>query len=295
MSITRAARPKDNFYVLRNEISGDRKLSWAARGMLIYLLSKPDDWVISIQNLVNETADSESPMGRDAVYKVMGQLIEAGYVSRVQSRKSGKMMAVEYVAHESPEPLTDLPDTASPHTASPDTVKPTLLNTETKLTTESGKKAAKQTNEPPPKTGPFQDAINAQSRQGRARLNRPKAWAAWQRLSKVHGEQKLLAAYKRYLTTDKDAQRDNGDWQAGLQVWLNQKADIWLDQHTKATTAPTLQVIRNMVIGAIYAPTSGFDEYKAGMTFQEAKDLVAAAEADGRLVPRPKVTEHVDF
>lgn len=275
MSITRAARPKDNFYVLRNEISGDRKLSWAARGMLIYLLSKPDDWVISIQNLVNETADSESPMGRDAVYKVMGQLIEAGYVSRVQSRKSGKMMAVEYVAHESPEPLTDLPDTASPHTASPDTVKPTLLNTETKLTTESGKKAAKQTNEPPPKTGPFQDAINAQSRQGRARLNRPKAWAAWQRLSKVHGEQKLLAAYKRYLSTDKDAQRDNGDWQAGLQVWLNQKVDLWIDQAPPRSKPVDVDLIRGMIQTRDASPSFAWPEDRVGMTEAEARKMIA--------------------
>lgn len=156
-------------------------------------------------------------------------------------------------------------------------------------------KGAKKSENQPPKSGPFQDAINAQSQTGRSRLKRPQAWAAWQRLSKVHGEEKLLAAYKRYLSTDKDAQRDNGDWQAGLQVWLNQKADIWLDQHTKATAAPTLQMIRNMVIGAIYAPTSGFDEYKAGMSFQEAKDLVAAAEADGRLEPRSKITQVVDF
>ena len=154
-------------------------------------------------------------------------------------------------------------------------------------------KRAKPAQEPPPKTGPFQDAINAQSQQGRARLNRPKAWIAWQRLSKVHGEEKLLAAYKRYLSTDKDAQRDNGDWQAGLQVWLNQKAEIWIDAQTKATAPPSLQMIRRWVEGAINAPTLGFDEWKAGMSFQEARELVAAAEADGRLTPRPKITEEV--
>lgn len=169
------------------------------------------------------------------------------------------------------------------------------LEPEPNIDTNVSIKGAKKSENQSPKLGPFQDAINAQSQTGRSRLKRPQAWAAWQRLSKIHGEEKLLAAYKRYLSTDKDAQRDNGEWQAGLQVWLNQKADIWLEQHTKAKTAPTLQMIRNMVIGAIYAPTSGFDEYKAGMTFQEAKDLVAAAEADGRLVPRPKVTEDMDF
>jgi uncharacterized protein YdaU (DUF1376 family) len=80
-------------------------------------------------------------------------------------------------------------------------------------------------------------------------------------------------------------------------TWLNEKG--YLDDFKSAPKPnngkPTLQMIRNMVIGAIYAPTSGFDEYKAGMSFQDAKDLVAAAEADGRLVPRPKITEDMDF
>lgn len=241
-----------------------------------------------------ETLAKKTSMTGRGVQKVIRSIEDLGLLERQESTgRSNKYLLkipLNGVHPQEDDPRTPFTPPLNgvhptPEPRSPNTSEIHQLN---KKETRTRKKPAQ---EPPPKTGPFQDAINAQSRQGRARLNRPKAWIAWQRLSKVHGEDKLLAAYKRYLSTDKDAQRDNGDWQAGLQVWLNQKADLWIEQHAQETAAPTLQVIRSMVIGAIYAPTSGFDEWKAGMTFQEAKDLVAAAEADGRLTPRPKITE----
>lgn len=131
MSIIRGSRPKEGYYVLRNEISGNKKLSWAARGLLVYLLSKPDNWKVSIANLVNETAESGAPLGRDGVYKLINQLIEAGYILRTQGRESGKMSSIEYIVCETVSPLT-----ASPLTDLPDTVKPTLINTDSLEKTE---------------------------------------------------------------------------------------------------------------------------------------------------------------
>jgi hypothetical protein len=239
---------------------------------------------------IDRLGQKTSMAGR-SVQRIIRELENMGFVKRDEVIGRGNRYWILapltecHPRHSVTPPLTQCHPT-------PDTVSPNTSMIHQGNTSKSAK-PKKPAQEPPPKTGPFQDAINAQSQQGRARLNRPKAWAAWQRLSKVHGEDKLLAAYKRYLSTDKDAQRDNGDWQAGLQVWLNQKADLWIEQHKQATAAPTLLMVRRWVEGAILAPTSGFDEWKAGMTFQEAKDLVAAAEADGRLTPRPKITEQV--
>lgn len=53
MNIRRAPRPKSNFYLLDKRISEDRRLSWAARGLLIPLLGKPDN-LVSIQELTAE-------------------------------------------------------------------------------------------------------------------------------------------------------------------------------------------------------------------------------------------------
>ena len=146
MSIVRAPRPKGNFYILDKRISEDCNLSWGARGMLIFLLGKPDNWRVSIQNLVNETSGSNRKSGRDAVYAFLAELKDAGYITVFQNRsESGAFGETDYLVHEHSEPLTAkpeaviqplpvLPDTTRPYTASPNTGKPntadpTLIST----------------------------------------------------------------------------------------------------------------------------------------------------------------------
>jgi hypothetical protein len=141
VSIVRAPRPKGNFYILDKRISEDGNLSWGARGMLIFLLGKPDNWRVSIQNLVNETTKSKKKSGRDAVYAYLAELREAGYITVYQNRsESGVFGETDYLVHEHSEPLTeipdtavsplpDLPDTALPDAVIPDTVQPNTVNT----------------------------------------------------------------------------------------------------------------------------------------------------------------------
>lgn len=129
MSIRRAPRPESNFYLLDKRISEDKRLSWGARGMLIFLLGKPDHWEVSVANLINETAGSAKKSGRDAVYGMLKELESAGYLSRDKARsKGGEFGGVDYIVHESP--LTEKPDTVKPYTDEPDTVNPTQVSTE---------------------------------------------------------------------------------------------------------------------------------------------------------------------
>lgn len=142
MSITRAPRPESNFYVLNKSISEDRRLSWAARGMLIYLLGKPDHWKVSIAALINETGEAKKPTGRDGVYTIINELLAAGYLMREPQRDGGRFGGDAYQVSESPHrapPDTEKPDTVdSPDTAQPDTAKPTQAKTDPK----QGKKEA---------------------------------------------------------------------------------------------------------------------------------------------------------
>ena len=125
--IVRAPRPQGNFYILDKVISEDGRLSWGARGLLVYLLGKPDHWQVSPAALVNDTAASSKPSGRDAVYSLLGELRTVGYVRREQPRGAdGALLAVRYLVSETPQPenteaapLTALPLTAQPLPANP--------------------------------------------------------------------------------------------------------------------------------------------------------------------------------
>ena len=134
MSIVRSPRPFTNFSILDNRIAEDSSLSWGARGLLVFLLSKPDNWSISVSHLIRCTRGAKKKTGRDGVYALINELIEEGYLTRVaQSKVDGKFSEMEYVVHDVKQDKkacsnTDLPDTGKPHTDLPDTGKPHTAN-----------------------------------------------------------------------------------------------------------------------------------------------------------------------
>lgn len=131
MSIIRAPRPDSNFYLLNKEISEDKALGWAARGLLIFLLGKPDHWAVSVQALVNEVENSSESTGRDRTYSLIAQLIDAGYIVRRQGKgEAGKFSSYDYLVSEKPLPAQPHPDL--PYTAQPYPVKPTLVSIDDK-------------------------------------------------------------------------------------------------------------------------------------------------------------------
>lgn len=139
MSIKRAKR-NNNFTVLSNKVF-DSNLSWRAIGVLGYLLSKPDDWEVSIANLVNHTKQSKSPLGRDGVYAVINELVDAGFIQRQQkSTDGGKFGNIEYTVYDEPLP-------ANPYTANPFPANPIQLNTENILNTKDNQKTIMSTNQ----------------------------------------------------------------------------------------------------------------------------------------------------
>jgi hypothetical protein len=149
MSIIRAAR-KNQFYILPTPTIEDDRLSWEARGMLVYLLSKQDNWTVQIKDLINRTKNAiGKSSGRDKVYSVLKELQMAGYIVRRYDRQGGVFQGMTYEVSEIPDldagaafiasqkkgkdqPFTDLPEMVppgadSPNTAQPDPVKPDAL------------------------------------------------------------------------------------------------------------------------------------------------------------------------
>ena len=80
--IVRATKDKDNPYkqVRRATFDGSN-LSFEARGVLAYILMKPDDWETNIGDIMRE-----GNIGREKAYRIVNELIEHGYAERCDGR-----------------------------------------------------------------------------------------------------------------------------------------------------------------------------------------------------------------
>ena len=122
-TIIRAPR-RHRFVILDQRAVEDTRLSWAARGLLAYLLSRPDDWRVLINDL-----RKRGDLGRDGIYKLLRELRDTVYMQFQRSRdEQGRIRGGTYLVQEiSTPPHPDLPDTAEPDTVLPDPVKPEAL------------------------------------------------------------------------------------------------------------------------------------------------------------------------
>lgn len=87
-TIQRAPKDRENPYRLINRHAmEDDRLTFEARGVLAYILVKPDNWEIQINDLRRAGGT-----GRDKVYRILNELIAFGYITREQHMQSdGKM------------------------------------------------------------------------------------------------------------------------------------------------------------------------------------------------------------
>lgn len=110
-TIRRAAR-RHRYVIVDQAAVEDTRLSWAARGLLAYLLSRPDDWKV----LVNDFK-KRGNLGRDGIYALLRELRQAGYVRFERNRDAqGRMRGGTYIVSE------------IPHSASPDVAQPEPAN-----------------------------------------------------------------------------------------------------------------------------------------------------------------------
>lgn len=93
--------PENPFVMMDKRALADPQLSYKAKGILAYLLSRPDNWTINIVDVVNH-----SPDGEFAVRTGIKELIFAGYVQRKVERNE-KHQIVRWVieVYEQPQPI----------------------------------------------------------------------------------------------------------------------------------------------------------------------------------------------
>lgn len=124
-TIKRAAHDRDNpYFIMRRDAAQDSSLSFEARGILAYLLSKPDDWKVYVGDLRREGG-----IGRDQLRRILRELETAKYLTRQRSKDRRGQWDWECLVHEKPalSPSTGFPSMDNPATGKPATVN-TAIN-----------------------------------------------------------------------------------------------------------------------------------------------------------------------
>ena len=86
----------DNYMVISNGIARDERLSFEARGLLVFMLSMSDDWNFSIKGLVNQTG-----MKRSVILRIVKELRDCGYILiKQETKKDGKFTAKTWELYE---------------------------------------------------------------------------------------------------------------------------------------------------------------------------------------------------
>jgi hypothetical protein len=66
-----------NFGVAPNELLNDSSISLKAKGLYVYMQSKPDDWVFSVDRICFQNKD-----GVDSIRSAINELVQSGYLSK---------------------------------------------------------------------------------------------------------------------------------------------------------------------------------------------------------------------
>ena len=70
---------KENFTSIHNKLINDSRISLKAKGIMLYMLSKPENWKYNPKEIAKNSKD-----GLDSVYSGIKELIGAGYISRAR-------------------------------------------------------------------------------------------------------------------------------------------------------------------------------------------------------------------
>jgi len=122
-----------SFKIISLEATEDPRLSWAAKGLHTYMISRPPNWKIYFNDLLNR-----SNCGRDKLRKLLSELEQFGYLEKEQLRDDSTSQFLGNVYKVYKSPLTEKPFTGSPSTGSPSPENPPLSNKES--TNEKKKK-----------------------------------------------------------------------------------------------------------------------------------------------------------
>ena len=121
MPVFRVDKSRD-FTVVANCVFKDRSLSAKAKGILVEMLSLPENWDYTLKGLTTLFSD-----GIDSIRQGINELEKHGYIMRERKRDArGRLGGMEYVIYETPhKPVENSIDSAAPVSPEPTTENPT--------------------------------------------------------------------------------------------------------------------------------------------------------------------------
>ena len=99
MAIIRVSKDRNNPYVTLNKtVLEDGNLSFKAKGIHVYLMSKPDNWICKKEDLIKKSKD-----GENSVRSGLRELRQAGYIKKVPIKDElGRIIEWEEELYETP-------------------------------------------------------------------------------------------------------------------------------------------------------------------------------------------------
>jgi len=131
---------KDNYSIVPNNLINDEGIDADCLAVLLYLLSKPTNWMVKPSNIQNRFK-----YGKDKTYRVINKLIKRSYIKREEQREVGQYASFTYYVYDSPFPC--LSETAEPDTANKDTTKNLKILSKESTNGEQPKTAPNDINE----------------------------------------------------------------------------------------------------------------------------------------------------
>lgn len=96
------------YTALSNAAADDESLSFKARGLFYHLMTKPDDWQITVEGLVAQSSKD----GKDSIRSGIKELEDRGYLVRTKTRNEDGTFKHDAVLHE--EPVAENPTLDNP-------------------------------------------------------------------------------------------------------------------------------------------------------------------------------------
>lgn len=230
----------ENYAVVPNTVTEDSRLSFEARGVLCYLLAKPNNWQVQISDL-----QKQGNFGRDKAYRILKELREVGYlVLEVKRNDKAQIISQDYIVYDvadvSKKLFPEKPDTAEPDLVEPDTANTDGIISKDNITNThsfSDAKASSKQNARDEKRGFEQEFHETFWPTYPHKVGKPRALKSFLRARKTDGLENIMAGLERYVSgKPPDRQWLNPETFLNQERWNDQPAATSEQNHARTNT-----------------------------------------------------------